>query len=193
MMLRMMLCNLSCQIFHVLSAKTLLPISVRSLPELAAITILQPERFAYNFGLKSCESRARAMGTHFVYFCETKKLQLESRSSGSGLLIRPLYLKLAHFELELRERTSCTFALKSCDARISSWSCGSALTVRLLYLRLRLRSRSSEMLFACYFCTYNMRAFRECTSRTTFVLKKRGFTAGAPGMLFARYFWYVKA
>ena len=130
------------------------------------------------FARKNCEFRAGVAGVRFVhfvlnklfaYYFRTLNLQAFSRSCGKVLRVLLLYLEVAHFEPELSRttfvgrRSGCAagaagvhFAYYFCayKLRISSWSCGSAL--RVLLLNLKLRFLQSELW--------------ECSSRTSFAL-----------------------
>ena len=106
---------------------------------------------------------------------------------------RTLHSKPANFELELRKRTSCaTSALKSCDSQASSWSCGSALPVLLLYLKLRFCKPELWSALRLLLLYLKLASFqpelRECTPQSTFAPRSCEFRAGAAGVHFAYYF-----
>ena len=87
------------------------------------------------FALESCDFRPELRESYNFGAHGNALRTLSFETYRQRTLRTNCVLKLANFKLELQGRTSCTtFALKSCDSRLSSWSCGSALLVSLLYL-----------------------------------------------------------
>ena len=144
-----------------------LPSAVRVLLLCLEVAILQPElreRSARTtLVLQNCAFRAGAARMYSAYYFCTSKFRFSSRSCGNVLRILLLYLKIAIFEPELRDRTPrATFVLNSCDFEARA----AEITPRSTFVRISCDFRAGPA---------------ESTQHTTFVFQHCDFRAGAAG------------